>query len=351
MWTDHQITDMRAALLDWYDREGRTLPWRVRPEDRAMGQVPDPYAIWLSEIMMQQTTIPHGTPYWHKFLSLYPTIHDLAAAPLDDVLTHWAGLGYYARARNLHKCARMVVDEYGGQFPQTKAELLKLPGIGDYTASTLAAICFDEAESIVDGNVERVMARMHRVQTPLPKAKTEIRRVAAALAGPDRPGDYGQAVMDLGATVCTPRTPSCLLCPWSDWCAAHREGDEIRYPIKTPKKARPIRRGHAFIMTRDDQIWLRRRAEDGLLGGMMEVPGSDWTADLPELVYPVNGNWSRSAAPVRHVFTHFALELDVHVVHIETDPPLDGQWVAVEALHTQAIPSLFKKVLDRMKLE
>lgn len=347
MWTDSQIQALRAALLHWYDREGRILPWRVRPEDRAAGTTPDPYAIWLSEVMMQQTTIPHGTPYWHKFLTLYPTVEDLAAAPLDDVLTHWAGLGYYARARNLHKCAVIIAEAHQGRFPKTKAELLRLPGIGDYTASTIAAICFDQPESIVDGNVERVIARMHRVATPLPKAKPEIRRLAAALADPDRPGDYGQALMDLGATICTPRAPSCDLCPWSDECAAYAHGDMTTYPIKTPKKKTPVRLGHAYVMLKDNQIWLRRRSEAGLLGGMMEVPGSDWQSERPDFSPPVEAEWSRLTAPVRHVFTHFELRLDIYLAQVMTDPPCDGRWVAVSALHTQALPSLFRKVLDR----
>ena len=209
---------MRAALLGWYDRQGRTLPWRVRPEDRAKGIKPDPYAIWLSEIMLQQTTIAHGTPYWHKFLAEFPTVTDLANANRDRVLTLWAGLGYYARARNLHKCAGMIRDEYGGAFPKTEAELLKLPGIGPYTAATIAAICFNEPTNIVDGNVERVIARIFRVQNPLPKSKSEIKTLAAPLADVGRPGDYGQALMDLGAIICTPLSPSCSICVWQPYC-------------------------------------------------------------------------------------------------------------------------------------
>ncbi len=345
MWSDEDIEAMRAALLEWYDREGRTLPWRVRPEDRAKGAKPDPYAIWLSEIMLQQTTVPHGTPYWHKFLRLYPTVDDLAAAPLDDVLIHWAGLGYYARARNLHKCAKIVVANHGGRFPRTKAELIQLPGIGDYTASTIAAICFDEPTTIVDGNVERVMARLHRVEAPLPKAKPELKRLATVLSDPDRPGDYGQAVMDLGATVCTPRSPSCLLCPWKDWCRAYEAGDQTDYPKKTPKKAKPVRHGQAFVMLKDGAVWLRRRVEEGLLGGMMEVPTTDWIASETAFDPPIAADWVRTAAPVRHVFTHFELRLDVHVAHVKSDPPGEGRWVATDALGQEALPSLFKKVL------
>lgn len=346
MWTDQQIIEMRAALLRWYDQQGRTLPWRVRPEDRANGVTADPYAVWLSEVMLQQTTIPHGTPYWFKFLELYPTVQDLAAAPLDDVLTHWAGLGYYARARNLHKCAVTVVTDFGGEFPQTKAELLKLPGIGDYTASTIAAICFDQATNIVDGNVERVISRMHRVQDALPKAKSTIKTLAGILADPDHPGDYGQAVMDLGATVCTPRSPSCDICPWTEWCEAFAVGDQLTYPKKTPKKKQPVRYGVAYVMVRDGAVWLRRRSEEGLLGGMMEVPTSDWGDVLPAAEFPLGADWARMTAPVKHVFTHFELRLEVYRTEITRDPIGEGRWVAHDALMTVALPSLFKKVLS-----
>ncbi len=353
MWTDTQIAEMRTALLDWYDHQGRTLPWRVRPEDRAQGLSPDPYAVWLSEIMLQQTTIPHGTPYWFKFLELYPTVQDLAVAPLDDVLTHWAGLGYYSRARNLHKCAIMVAETLGGQFPDTKVELLKLPGIGDYTASTIAAICFDEATSIVDGNVERVIARVHCVAEPLPKGKSFIRKLAVVLADPDRPGDYGQALMDLGATVCSTRTPACKLCPWSMQCGAFRIGNMTDYPKKSPKKARPVRHGHAFVLIRDEAVWLRRRDEAGLLGGMMEVPTSDWADALPDHEPPVAGDWIRLPSPVKHVFTHFELRLDVHRTEIAKimDPPsMNGRWVDFKNLDKEALPSLFRKVLAKANL-
>lgn len=345
MWTDAQITDMRAALLRWYDDQGRTLPWRVRPEDRAQGMELNPYAVWLSEVMLQQTTIPHGTPYWYKFLRLYPTVEDLAAAPLDDVLTHWAGLGYYARARNLHKCAVAVATDLGGQFPETKAELLKLPGIGDYTASTIAAICFDQPTNIVDGNVERVISRVHRVQDAMPKAKPTIKTLAGVLADPIRPGDYGQAVMDLGATVCTPRSPSCDICPWTAWCEAFAAGDQVTYPKKAPKKKQPVRHGVAYVMVQGGAVWLRRRSEVGLLGGMMEVPTSDWGDAAPVAEFPVEADWSRKPAPVKHVFTHFELRLDVYRAEITRDPDGEGRWVAHDALPTVALPSLFKKVL------
>jgi A/G-specific adenine glycosylase len=348
MWTDQQITDMRAALLLWYDQQGRTLPWRVRPEERAKGMTADPYAVWLSEVMLQQTTIPHGTPYWFKFLDLYPTVGDLASAPLDDVLTHWAGLGYYARARNLHKCAVIVTTEFHGQFPRTKAQLLKLPGIGDYTASTIAAICFDEPTNIVDGNVERVISRLHRVQTPLPKAKPILKTLAAVLADPARPGDYGQAVMDLGATVCTPRSPSCSICPWGRWCEAKSFGDQMTYPKKTPKKKRPVRYGIAYAMIRDGKVWLRRRPDVGLLGGMMEVPTSDWSDVMPTFEPPIDSDWILTSLSVKHIFSHFELRLKVYRAEVDRECDELGVWVSNDALSSVALPSLFKKVLDSL---
>lgn len=353
MWTETDITLLRARLLEWYDREGRALPWRIRPEDRKKGVKPDPYAIWLSEIMLQQTTVPHGTPYWYKFLRLYPSVQDLAAAPLDDVLTHWAGLGYYARARNLHKCANVIVNDYGSEFPKTKAELIKLPGIGDYTASTMAAICFDEPTNIVDGNVERVIARLHRVKTPLPKAKTEIKSLAAILADPDRPGDYGQALMDLGSNICAPRNPACERCVWADYCQAYAKGDMTAYPVKAPKKALPVRYGHAYVIMHDDEVLLRRRPEAGLLGGMMEVPTSDWTDSPPEFDAPaglkLENGWSQRVSTVRHIFTHFELRLDVHFAQVTEKKDVSGKWVKLEALKNEALPSLMQKVLGFIK--
>lgn len=349
MYNADEITEMRARLLYWYDREGRKLPWRVRPEDRDKGIAPDPYAVWLSEIMLQQTTVAHGTPYWFKFLSLYPRVENLAAAPLDDILTHWAGLGYYARARNLHKCARIVRDELGGEFPQTKAELLTLPGIGDYTASTMAAICFDEPTSIVDGNVERVIARLHRIKVPMPKAKTMIKAKAKILADPDRPGDYGQALMDLGALICTPRNPDCASCVWAEFCGARATGDMEAFPVKKPKVALPIRHGHAFVAVRDGAVFLRRRPETGLLGGMMEVPTSEWADELPTLTPPVKGDWTRRPERIRHVFTHFELRLDVYSSEDANDFAGDGRWVPISQLSDEALPTLMRKVLGFLK--
>lgn len=357
MWTEADIKSLRAKLLLWYDQEGRTLPWRVRPEDRARGVRPDPYAVWLSEIMLQQTTVAHGTPYWHKFLRLYPTIRDLAAASLDDVLTHWAGLGYYARARNLHKCANIIVSDHGDEFPDNRATLLKLPGIGDYTASTIAAICFDEPTTIVDGNVERVIARLHRVETPLPKAKKEIKTLAEVLSDPTRPGDYGQAVMDLGALICTPKSPSCEICVWSEFCRAHAIGDSFRFPVKAPRKVLPIRYGHAYVMTCRGEVLLRRRPEAGLLGGMMEVPTSEWVEEKPDFDPQIVGfplkseeiQWSQCVSTVRHIFTHFELRLDVHHAEVAEKIVNFGKWVLIDRLENEALPTLMQKALGFVK--
>ncbi|WP_371396173.1 A/G-specific adenine glycosylase [Fretibacter rubidus] len=354
-----ELSAMRRALLAWYDDGGRTLPWRVRPEDRAKGITPDPYAVWLSEIMLQQTTVPHATPYWRKFLARFPTVTDLAQADRDEVLAMWAGLGYYARARNLHKCAGVVADDHDGVFPLTETALLKLPGIGAYTAATIAAICHDEATTIVDGNVERVISRIFMVQTPLPKGKSDLRALAAALSDPtldgfERPGDYGQAVMDLGATVCTPRSPTCGLCPWSGDCAAKAAGVQTDYPKKTPKKKLPVRHGAAFVLRSGDAVLLHRRPDTGLLGGMMGFPGTEWGPkpkdDVIRAAEPTPRNWEQSAVEVRHVFTHFELRLSVF--HSEIAAELRGEatgdvaiWAPLDRIKDYALPTVMTKVL------
>lgn len=350
---------MRAALLAWYDASGRTLPWRVRPEDRAKGIVPDPYAVWLSEIMLQQTTVAHAAPYWHAFLARFPTVPDLAGANRDEVLAMWAGLGYYARARNLHKCAGVVRDDHGGVFPTAEAKLLKLPGIGAYTAATIAAICHDEATTIVDGNVERVISRIFMAQTPLPKGKAELRNLAALLSQPklpgfERPGDYGQAVMDLGATLCTPRSPSCETCPWTQFCAARKAGVQTDYPKKTPKKKTPIRYGAALVLKCGDAVLLQRRPDTGLLGGMMGFPGTEWGVkpndSAVNAVQPAIRNWEKSAIEVKHVFTHFELRLIVYSAEIseagKRDVILpDPIWAPLDSIKDYALPTIMTKVL------
>ena len=310
------IPGLRRKLLTWYDASGRTLPWRIRPEDRAAGAVADPYAVWLSEIMLQHTTGPHAAPYWEKFLAEFPTVQDLANAPRDRVLTLWAGLGYYARARNLHKCAIVVRDDHGGAFPDSEAALLKLPGIGPYTAAAIAAICFGEATNVVDGNVERVISRLRAVQNPLPPAKTEIAALAGQIASPKRPSDYAQALMDLGATVCRPKNPDCSICPWTTYCLACAAGNPLDYPKKRPKKKMPTRYGAVFYLSDGENLFLRRRPDKGLLGGMMELPGTPWNEDKADEAdwlscAPRQLNWEK-AGQVQHVFTHFKLLLTVY---------------------------------------
>ena len=336
---------MQAKLLAWYDAQGRTLPWRIRPEERAAGQVADPYAVWLSEIMLQQTTVPHATPYWQKFLAEFPTVIDLANADRDRVLTMWAGLGYYARARNLHKCAGVVRDEHDGEFPRTEAQLLKLPGIGPYTAATIAAICFDEATNIVDGNVERVISRIFKIEERLPKARPEYRRLAGTVAPQKRPGDYGQALMDLGATICTPRSPSCELCPWQDFCTAKTAGTQTDYPKKAPKKKQPIRYGACFVARSGDQYLIETRPEKGLLGGMIGFAGTDWTSNKPTAqldAAPIKADWVKASEPVKHIFTHFELRLEVYGAEVE-NVGSNQMWVGEETL--KGLPTVFKKVL------
>lgn len=344
---------LHAALLAWYDREGRALPWRVRPEDRARGAAADPYAVWLSEVMLQQTTVPHAAPYWRRFFERWPTVHDLARADRDAVMAAWAGLGYYARARNMHACAKVVSGELDGEFPRDLAALRALPGIGEYTANAIRAAAFDLPASVVDGNVERVISRIFRIETPLPRAKPEIKAAAAGLAAcGERPGDYAQAVMDLGATVCTPRSPACAICPWRPACAAFAAGLQTAYPKKEKKKARPVRRGVCFHLTRESgqglELLLRRRPDEGLLGAMMELPGTGWSVAGPDEVEiteaaPVSAGW-REAGTVRHVFTHFQLELEVRAASAADDVGAgEGIWVPVSRLKEAGLPSLMMK--------
>ena len=336
---------MARELLAWYDRHRRSLPWRARP-----GQVADPYHVWLSEIMLQQTTVPAVKPYYETFLKRWPTVEQLAAADIHDVMAAWAGLGYYARARNLHKCAAIVTERHGGRFPGTEEALRELPGIGRYTAGAIAAIAFDRPATIVDGNVERVVSRLYRVQTPLPKAKPQLWALAERLTPERRPGDYAQAIMDLGATICTPQKPACSLCPWRSECAAFKAGDQESYPRKAPKAERPQHYGVAFwIMNEKGEVALRRRPPSGLLGGMLEPPGTEWgdkavgkTVALRKA--PLAAEWRWSEGVVRHVFTHFALELQVARTTVKGRPIKDAEWVPIDRLGAVALPSLMRKV-------
>jgi A/G-specific adenine glycosylase len=339
-------------LLAWYDRHRRKLPWRALPGQRA-----DPYRVWLSEIMLQQTTVKAVVPYYARFLLRWPDIAALAAAPLDEVLKAWAGLGYYARARNLHACARAVVAQFDGIFPASDAALRELPGIGTYTAAAIAAIAFDAPASPVDGNIERVIARLYAIETPLPAAKPEISSLAQALTPRQRAGDFAQAMMDLGATLCTPKSPACALCPWNESCAAHARGDAERFPRRVPKREGVMRRGAAFVARRADGfVLVRTRPAKGLLGGMTEVPTTEWTKDFDDSVALENAPrfgsgkspaWRRTAGIVRHVFTHFPLELAVYTsdVPARTPAPKQTRWIAISELAGEALPSLMRKVL------
>ncbi len=337
---------LARSLLDWYDRNRRTLPWRAPP-----GESADPYAVWLSEIMLQQTTVAAVAPRFRAFLQRWPSVEALAAAPLDDVLHGWQGLGYYARARNLHRCARILAEDHGGRFPDSEAGLRRLPGIGAYTAAAIAAIAFGRPATAVDGNVERVIARLYRVRAPLPGARTRLRDLAARLTPAERPGDHAQALMDLGATVCTPRRPACSLCPWAASCAAGAAGDPETLPARAAKKARPVRRGIAFWTRRPDgTVLLRRRPERGLLGGMMEVPSTPWREEGWTLEHalahiPAAGNWQLLPGSVAHTFTHFHLELAVAVAVAESDSAIEGLWVTPNAMAGHALPTVMKKVV------
>jgi A/G-specific adenine glycosylase len=342
-----------AILLAWYDSNARVLAWRVGPGDRTRGFEPDPYKVWLSEIMLQQTTVAAVKPYFESFMQRWPDIAALANASRDDVMKAWAGLGYYARARNLKACAEIVASEHGGRFPETISELRKLPGIGEYTAAAISTIAFDRPAPVVDGNIERIVARLYGIDTPLPAAKKIIRDYQAKLTPERRSGDYAQALMDLGATICTPKRPACSLCPWSNACLAHATGNQETYPVKATKVRRPTRYGAAFVAVRTDgAILLRRRAERGLLGGMSEVPGSEWTDQseglAPDCDAPFRAKWRRLPNNVVHIFTHFSLELSVfHVgVPVTRRAPAGTWWSPAAAVPDEALPSVMKKAIE-----
>ncbi len=334
---------LRRRLLAWYDRARRDLPWRVPP-----GGTADPYRVWLSEIMLQQTTVATVAPYFQRFVERWPTVHDLAAAELDRVLHAWQGLGYYARARNMHACAIRVSGDMGGVFPDDEGALRDLPGVGPYTAAAIASIAFDRPATPVDGNIERVMSRLRRIETPLPAAKNEIAEAARRLTPRRRAGDFAQALMDLGATVCTPRRPDCGACPWRAPCLARAAGIQDTLPRKAPKAARPTRHGVVFWATRGDgRVLLRRRPERGLLGGMMEFPSTEWRerrwrVRSAVIAAPFAAEWRGLPGTVRHGFTHFQLEL--RVVAAETRADVEGVWWPLDRLADQALPTVMKKV-------
>jgi A/G-specific adenine glycosylase len=355
-----------ALLLRWYDRHRRRLPWRPLAGEHA-----DPYRVWLSEIMLQQTGVKTVGPYFEKFIARWPNVEALGGASLDDVLRMWAGLGYYSRARNLHACAVAVRNDHGGIFPDTEEGLRALPGIGPYTASAIAAIAFGRQTMPVDGNIERVVSRLYAVEQPLPQAKPLIQQLAATLLADEvqsragdvssragdvksRAGDSAQALMDLGSSICTPKKPACVLCPLNEDCLGRARGDQESFPRKAPKKTGALRRGAAFVVTRGSELLVRSRPEKGLLGGMTEVPTSDWLADQDDKAAAkqapaVKGatRWHRKAGVVTHVFTHFPLELVVHTASVpaRTRAPQGMRWVPIATLPDEALPNVMRKVI------
>lgn len=343
-------------LLNWYDKNARDLPWRVSPADRKSGIHPKSYRVWLSEIMLQQTTVVTVKDYYQRFLQKWPTLDALANASLDDVLKMWAGLGYYSRARNLHACAQQVHVDCNGIFPDNAHDLQKLAGIGPYTSAAIAAICFDENIAVVDGNVERVMVRFLALDLPIAKAKPQI-RVAVQKALEEnkvkRSGDFAQGMMDLGATICTPKRPFCATCPLVMDCAAFVSENPEQYPVKLSKKTRPNRFGNAYIIRdKTGAIFLQKRAEKGLLAQMSEVPNSDWSDSIQPSQFPFAGQW-KSFGTISHIFTHLKLELEIFVLSEPVEHSqlqnsgLTGWWVLPQNLADEALPTLFKKVLAK----
>jgi A/G-specific adenine glycosylase len=337
--------NLSERLLSWYDIHRRVLPWRA-----PKGKHADPYRVWLSEIMLQQTTVQAVGNYYRKFLSLWPDVAALANASEDDVLAAWAGLGYYARARNLHAAARLVAHEMGGKFPATAERLRALPGVGGYTSAAIAAIAYDEKQAAMDANAERVIARIYAVETPMPKAKTELHALCSALV-PERAGDFAQALMDLGSAICTPKRPDCGNCPWTDYCRARRRGIQELLPIKAPKPARPLKRGVAFVARdKSGAVLLVKRPEKGLLASMLQPPLGSWTEAFPSSTKaleqaPFAAKWKKRAGIVHHGFTHFELETEVYIADVQKRPRFKGDWIAAERLGEVALPTVMRKIV------
>lgn len=339
-----------SMLLDWYDRNARSMPWRVSPAARAKGVLPNPYHVWLSEVMLQQTQVATVNAYFAKFVRNWPQLSDLAAADTEDVMKAWAGLGYYSRARNLKQCAEAIIADHGGEFPRSSTDLKRLPGIGAYTSAAIAAIAFDEPVAVVDGNVERVVTRLLALDMPLRQAKPAIATAMRTMVPVERPGDFAQAMMDLGAILCTPRRPNCAVCPLAEPCLARKTGRQQDFPVKTAKREMPVRHGAAYVAIRDDgAVYLQKRPDKGLLGGMSEIPTTGWTARLdgetgPEHA-PFAGNWEKVGS-IRHTFTHFHLRLEVWKADgVRPDRASRGWWSPPGALSTEALPTVLKKAI------
>lgn len=346
MRVEGRESKIAGELLAHYDVHARKLPWRAPPGANAA----DPYRVWLSEVMLQQTTVAAVGPYYAKFTERWPTVEALAAAEDAELMAAWAGLGYYARARNLLACARAVARDHGGRFPATEEGLRALPGVGAYTAAAVAAIAFGQRAVVVDANVERVVARLFAIGTPLPAARPAIRAAADRITPDTRAGDFAQAMMDLGATVCTPRNPACGLCPLREDCAAFATADPAAFPVKPPKKTKPHRLGHGWWMERDGHVWLERRPERGLLGGMRALPSGAWS-DAPDPTPPINAEWRTLAEPVGHVFTHFSLALHVHHAHVDAAPDGEGEWWPIDRLDEAGLPTLFARAAAAVRKE
>ncbi len=344
------------AILQWYECHARDLPWRIGPRARRHGARPDPYVVWLSEVMLQQTTVTGAIPYFERFVARWASVSDLAAAPQEAVLQAWAGLGYYARARNLHAAAKVIRDQHKGRLPQDMAALKALPGIGPYTSAAIAAIAYDAPVVAVDGNVERIVARLFAIEAPLPKAKAMIAKKAQTLLPPARFGEFTEAMMDLGASICRPRKPACALCPLQKGCAAYETGDPERLPVKIKKGPLPRRAGTAFVAFREDgAILLRRRPDRGLLGGMCEVPTTNWCKRPPSPgadKAPFAARWFWLPEDVHHTFTHFHLALRIKIAHLDRQQAAaclhqlpDHWWSAPQNIDTEALSSLMHKVI------
>ncbi len=343
----HTAQKLSDLLLDWYDCNRRVFPWRALHDE-----TPDPYRVWLSEIMLQQTGTATVIAYFNKFTTRWPTVHALAEAKLDEVLTAWAGLGYYARARNLHRCAQIISTEMDGEFPRDAATLQKLPGIGPYTTAAIAAIAYNDPSPVLDGNIERVMSRLYAVTSPLPGAKAELRNLSLALIDCARPGDVAQAIMDLGAVICSPRSPDCGRCPWHASCAAKAQGCAESLPVKQTRAPSPTRVGAIFWLSRTDgAVLLRRRPEKGLLGGMMEFPGTAWGEEIDDLGAhaPAACKWRPLPGTVSHVFTHFKLQLTVYTGACPDLSSVDGIWARPETFHEYALPAVMRKVATHVQ--